>query len=57
MLEYLLGGDVASLLRACGYFEEEQTRQYTGEVSLPDLDRHSVRISTKKGKFAVELAS
>ena len=33
-MEYLIGGDVKSLLAICGYFDEEMAVMYTAEVTL-----------------------
>jgi serine/threonine protein kinase len=34
VMEYVVGGDIASLLRAFGIFPEEMSMIYTGEVAL-----------------------
>lgn len=34
VMEYLIGGDLSSVLSAFGYFDEQMTRIYAAEVSL-----------------------
>ena len=33
-MEYLIGGDLKSLLNVYGYFDENTARFYTGEIAL-----------------------
>ncbi|XP_041367481.1 serine/threonine-protein kinase greatwall-like [Gigantopelta aegis] len=44
VMEYLIGGDVKSLLAICGYFDEEMAVMYTAEVTLAleYLHRHGI---------------
>jgi len=43
-MEYLIGGDVKSLLLVYGFFEEDMAVMYTAEVAsaLDYLHRHSI---------------
>jgi len=43
-MEYLIGGDVKSLLTVYGYFDEDMAVMYTAEVTLAleYLHRHSI---------------
>jgi len=43
-MEYLIGGDVKSLLHIYGYFDEDMSLKYISEVSLAldYLHRHSI---------------
>jgi len=43
-MEYLIGGDVKSLLSVYGYFDEDMAVMYTAEVTLAldYLHRHSI---------------
>ncbi|XP_026527948.1 serine/threonine-protein kinase greatwall [Notechis scutatus] len=44
VMEYLIGGDVKSLLHICGYFDEETAVKYISEVALAldYLHRHGI---------------
>ncbi|XP_032090428.1 serine/threonine-protein kinase greatwall [Thamnophis elegans] len=44
VMEYLIGGDVKSLLHICGYFDEEMAIKYISEVALAldYLHRHGI---------------
>ncbi|XP_039213639.1 serine/threonine-protein kinase greatwall isoform X2 [Crotalus tigris] len=44
VMEYLIGGDVKSLLHICGYFDEEMAVKYISEVALAldYLHRHGI---------------
>ena len=33
-MEYLIGGDLKSLLHVCGYFDEDTAVMYTAEIIL-----------------------
>jgi len=43
-MEYLIGGDVKSLLSICNYFAEDMAVMYTAEVTLAldYLHRHAI---------------
>ena len=40
-MEYLIGGDIKSLLHVCGYFDEDMSVMYTAEVVLALQYLHS----------------
>ncbi|XP_041466630.1 serine/threonine-protein kinase greatwall-like [Lytechinus variegatus] len=44
VMEYLIGGDVKSLLHVCGYFDERTALMYTAEVvlALEYLHKHNI---------------
>ena len=44
VMEYLIGGDVKSLLHVCGYFDERTALIYTAEVvlALEYLHKHGI---------------
>ncbi len=44
VMEYMIGGDVKSLLAVCGYFEEAMAVMYAAEVILALEYLHSHRI-------------
>ena len=43
-MEYLIGGDLKSLLHVCGYFDENTALMYTAEVvlALEYLHKHGI---------------
>ncbi|KAG8138863.1 hypothetical protein E2320_001667 [Naja naja] len=56
VMEYLIGGDVKSLLHICGYFDEETAVKYISEVALAldYLHRHGIIHSLKLLAFQEE---
>jgi serine/threonine protein kinase len=45
VMEYLIGGDLSTLLQAMGYFDEDMARFYTAEIVLALEYLHSLGIT------------